>query len=339
VVARREHPRGRRGAVLDEPEIGGPHRRVEAVEPGRRRRGPGAPDGLAVARGVGVADVPGEQVERRPRRGDPVDHGRRGRHGPAGVVGLVVAVGEPGQPARRHHVHALVGERGEAPRAGRGPWRGPEGRGRGRGAVGQAEAVVVALARRQPARERVHEVLVGGADRPVGLRDLGDEVADLDGDPGAELAVLAEVDDRRPGRRGGGQLAGHRHRARRVGAEGEVAPDHRDRCLRAPRTGGEGPGRRDEAEGGDDPGALLQRGPPARGVAAQEARDPVVLLGHGHVLGEVGGHADVGGLATGGARHGRQRHPGVIGPRPGGGEHGVNSRARAVSGERAMMEP
>ena len=300
---------------------------------------PVLPDRLPVPRGVGVADVAGEQVERRAGRGDPVDHRRRRRHGPAGVVGLVGGVGEPGQPARGHRVHALVGERGEAPRRGRGARRGPEGGGGGRRAVRQPEAVVVGRAGRQPRRQRVHEVLVARADRAVGLRDLGDEAADLDGDPGAELAVLPEVDDHPAARRRRGQLTGHRHRARGVVAERQVAPDDRHRRLRGLRARGERPRRGGEPERGENPRALLQRGAPGHRVAAQEARDPVVLFGDGHVLGEVGRHTDVGGLATGGARHGRERHPGVTGPRPGAGEHAVNSHARAVSGYRAMMEP
>jgi hypothetical protein len=177
--------------------------------------------------------------------------------------------------------------------------------------------------------ERVHEVLVAGADRPVGLRDLRDQVTDLDRDPRPELAVLPEVDDHRARRRGPGELPGDRHRAQRVVAEREVAADDGDRCLRGLRARRERPRRRRESQRGDDPRPLLERAAPADRVASEEARQPVVLLGDGHLLGEVGRHADVGGLAPRSARHGRQRHPAVIVSRPPVVEHGMNTRLGA----------
>src|SRR3954463_11568843 len=85
-------------AHLDRAEVLGPDGRVEVVEPllGALRRV--VLHGLAVAGGVGVADVARQQVERRPPAADLLDQrvGRRG--GPARVVGLVVAVAEPGLP-------------------------------------------------------------------------------------------------------------------------------------------------------------------------------------------------------------------------------------------------
>ena len=173
VVAGGEHPRRRRGAALDQPEVAwstpsGRSCRTRVGDVEARCSSP-----AARARGVGVADVARRAGgtrggSRRSRSTIDVDGVMR----PAGVVGLVVLVGEPGQPARRDRVHALVGERGEAPRRGRGPRRGAERRRRAWSCRRAAGSGSGSSARRQAARERVHEVLVAGADRPVGLRHL-----------------------------------------------------------------------------------------------------------------------------------------------------------------------
>ncbi len=154
VVARGEQPgRGRR-ALLDHAEVLRPDGRVEVVEAVVGAPGAVVLDRVAVAAGVGVADVAREQVERGPLRRDQRDQRVRGRGGAAGVVGLVVVVAEAVWPGGRVDVHALVGERGERERRRRGPGgSGGEHRVRGGRAVREAEAVVHA-GRRARGRRR-----------------------------------------------------------------------------------------------------------------------------------------------------------------------------------------
>ena len=225
------------------------------------------------------------------------------------VSSELVVVREPLLPARRDGVDALVGERGEAPRRRRPrPGCGDEVGLRGRRAVGEAEPVAVALARREAVGEGVDEELLAAADRAVVLRHPGHQPAHVHRQRGAEAAVAAQVDHHGAGRRRG-QLAGERHLALRVGAVGQVPADDGDRRLRRRGARGERPRRRGQARRREHAGAAAQRAAPAHRVAAQEGGQPVVLLGHGHAVGQLGGDTDVRCLAAGSPGHGRQSRP------------------------------